>query len=256
MFKQMEQNTGTIDFNQIAKATLERKTIIFTGPELTVNYGNPNSMMSEFVSIANNAPPELILNYHPNDTFMIFGDKRSKIYGQERIRNFFDANLVNSALKKLVEIPFHLLVSCTPDFTIHKAFGQKNFVYKDNFYHYKNLRKIDEHSSCEIPLIYSIFGRIDDIESSIFSYSDLFSYIKSLNAYEFFPNILREELKKNAEHIVFLGMDFDKWYYQILLHILNLDVDPCFQYAVTSCNPSESFKNTVRKAFSDNLCKK
>jgi len=245
----MENTIKEVDFTKIARATLDKKTIIFTGPELTVNFGKPDNMVQSFQKIVTDCPTGLTLNYRQNDNFMIFGDKRSKIYGVDKMVAFFSSDFKNPAVNLLSEIPFHLLVNTTPDNTITQTFTDKNFLATSNFYNYLNQRVVDSVPSTENPFIYNIFGSINDVESTIFSYSDLFAYIKSLNAYEFLPGFLKDELKKHAEHILFLGIDFEKWYYQILLNILKLDVDPCFQYAVSGGNPDHTFKTLYENHF-------
>ncbi len=238
-----------MDINRIIESTLQGKTVIFLGPEATINYGSQDRLMLAFREIQNNCPAGLILKYPANDSFMIFGDKRAKIYGQERIKAFYSNDFVNPSLEKIAEIPFALYVSTTPDLTLEKTFDKKKFAYKSTYYSHKNLRKIDELPTSENPLLYHVFGRIDDVESAIFSYSDLFNYIKSLNAYEFLPELFRKQLKENTEHIIFLGLNFEKWHYQILLNILNLDVDPCFQYSVSPCEPVDCFKTLYEEHF-------
>jgi len=245
----MENQQHDIDWKTIAEATLAQKTILILGPELSINFEKPNLMDEAFDEIAQTSPRGLYLSYNAKDGFMIVGDRRAKILAQNKIKDFFANDFSNPLLEKLSEIPFHLILSLTPDLTPELVFQKKKFLYDSNYYSGKNLRAVDKMPTGEQPLIYHLFGSIEDTESMLISYSDLYKYLKSIFAYEYIPEQVKRQINGSAEHIIFLGVDFEKWYYQLILNMFNLDEDPCMQYALSVHQMEGNMKSLYEEHF-------
>jgi hypothetical protein len=71
------------------------------------------------------------------------------------------------------------------------------------------------------PLIYNLFGSITSPESLILSYDDLFEYFKSVFGNNMLPKDVRSILK-DADNVIFLGFQFDRWYVQLILNLLDI----------------------------------
>jgi hypothetical protein len=69
------------------------------------------------------------------------------------------------------------------------------------------------------PLLYNLFGCIENQQSIIFNQWDLIQYLFSIIKDFKLPQNLRESLK-NANYFIFLGFDFDKWYLKLLLKLI------------------------------------
>ena len=92
-----------------------------------------------------------------------------------------------------------------------------------DFSHYAKLSAPAEIEapSKERPLIYNLFGSIEDESSLILTHRDLVQFIFSIIRDFRLPDILRDMVSK-ARYFVFLGFDFDKWYLQLLLNLFHL----------------------------------
>ena len=238
-----------MDWKTLADATLAQKTILILGPEISINFNNAKRTNQALSDIKNNCPAGLYVSFNEKDEFMITGDRRAKIHVQNKIKEFYSEDFSNSALEKLAEIPFHLIISITPDSTMEQIFKKKNFALDSNYYSGKNLRPVDKSPTAEQPLVYHLFGSVDDTESMLIAYSDLYKYLKSVFAYEYLPDVVKRQFKGQAEHIIFLGLDFEKWYYQLILNMLGLDEDPCMQYALSASQFEGRVKNLYEEYF-------
>jgi len=238
-----------IDWKTLADATLAQKTVLILGPEISINYNKPECMTDALNTIKQNCPAGLYLSFHEKDGFLIVGDRRAKIHAQNKVKDFYATGFGNEVLRKLAEIPFHLIISITPDLTMEQIFREKNFRFDSNYYSGKNLRAVDTQPTNQQPLIYHLFGSIEDAESMLICYSDLYKYIKSVFAYEYLPDHVKRQFKGNAEHIVFLGLDFEKWYYQLILNMLGVDEDPCMQYALSA----QKFDGNVKSLYEEHF---
>jgi hypothetical protein len=71
----------------------------------------------------------------------------------------------------------------------------------------------------ETPYIFNLLGCYSDPQSLILTYNDLFDYLSNVLIGDIFPAAIRIMLQE-AQNIIFLGVDFDKWYFQLLVKLL------------------------------------
>jgi hypothetical protein len=71
------------------------------------------------------------------------------------------------------------------------------------------------------PLIYNLFGSIEEEQSIILTHDDLYDFLFAILGDHRLPAELQNILVKSANYL-FLGFSFEKWYMQLLLRLLNL----------------------------------
>ncbi len=223
--------TENINWNFTTKSILNQKTVVFVGHGLTINHQNEEAERSFFQEIAQGGSQD-IPSFHAEDGFLIFANETAKLLYASEIRPFYERDFRNPILEKLAEIPFHLLITLTPDLTLNRIFEDKNFAYQHQYYKPKITQEIAQKPTAEKPLIYNLLGCVKDEESLITSHYDLFNYVESIYADKNLPEALTSVFsREQTTNIIFLGLDFDKWYFQLLLHLLKINFEPCVRYA-------------------------
>ncbi len=240
----MEATIQTTDFKSIVKAILNRKAVVFVGQELTVNFGKPGKLTRKFTEIAAEGQQQYPISYHATDPFLNVESPVGLKYVRRKMEEFYETVEPNSVLEKLAQIPFHAYVCTSPDTALEKQFAAFNFPFVSEHFNAINLKLIKEDISAEKPLVYHIFGHLTDRDTYILSYSDVFRFLKALNSENLMPDDLKNMLGKRADHIIFLGMDFNQWQYPMLLNILEIDLAGCSNVS-TSANKPEGYFETL-----------
>ena len=151
--------------------------------------------------------------------------KSFKTFYYTELFSFFERHTQpNEMYLQLAQIPCHLMISTNPDLRLKSAFYQHRVDFQ--YYNKKENPKDIQPPTKERPLIYNLFGSIEDENSLIVTTDDLFEFLFSILGGE---NRLPRELQnslKNANVFLFLGFDFEKWYLKLLLRLFRLHQDP------------------------------
>ena len=273
----------TIDWESTIESIRGEKCILFLGPEIFASPkgGTLNERMLSYLGqqmVASKAPTvenqsgeaseskeevpqpsstEILeaigIKYHTDGLFYFSsGPKRTQTC--QKIRQFFRKEAFPEAdaiFEKLVQIPFHLIFSVTPDQKLISWYDELNYPVNKQYFHKNNTEeKEDILPTKDHPLVYNLLGSMEDRESLVLSHKDLFDYLKSvLGSNTGIPEKLQEKVNKQAEHIIFLGIEFEKWYMQLLLRILELHDDPNFLGLAAVQSVSEEIQTLYKNEF-------
>lgn len=236
-------------WGQLAQAIREGRCLIFLGPGATVNYGNPNSYAAHCEELANRNP-QAILAFHAGDGFLVFKDSKTRSLYDVDMQKFYKGQGGNAFLEKLAAIPFHTVISVTPDNAFRSVFDQLGLTCFDQYYVRKRKDDLSQSPTASVPLIYNLFGSIKDSESLIYTHLDLFECIKSIFADQNLPDKLSAMFSpERTRSIVLLGFEFDKWYFQLILFILGIKIDACWRYAVAQSLPTSENRTLIESQF-------
>jgi len=168
-------------------------------------------------------------------------NKISKYYRQE-----FDKlnKKAYKILEKLAYIPFSMIISVTPDNTMHKIYEKYNI--KHQFIRNNGDEKLQEDPSAENPVIFNVVGDIEK-RDYIYTHEHFYNYLKTT----IIPPTIKEKIT-DSTHFLFLGFDFNKWYNRLLLFILNLDNknENKYRHLIQEKETKEEFRNILKKQFS------
>lgn len=121
-------------------------------------------------------------------------------------------------LKKVSQIPFHLVISLMPDDRLQRIFDSQNLNYSYGHYPREVAHAPVEKPTKEKPLIYNLLGDFNELDA-IITFDHLFTFLSGIMGKRELPQTIQETLKK-ARTFVFLGVHFEKWYVQLLLRII------------------------------------
>ncbi len=178
-----------------------------------------------------------LLYFYSRDGLFLFQDSLAKTDARREMASIFNNTTPEDTfLKKVAEMPFSLMVSANPDKSLCDMFAR--YRHKLQFdYLSSNPSKAMEYTverpSVDKPLLYNLCGSVEDQESLILDYDDLFKLFKTLLADLKIPEYpVRIPLKK-ATTFIFLGFHFERWYTQLFLRYLNQHDD---QFQIKSSN--------------------
>ncbi len=207
-----------VNWNFIQQTLKEQKCVLFLGPEvLTTSDKKPiHPELCNFLDVNNN---QNIQRYYDKDEFFFFADDVAKMMTIYQIKEFYNRAFDTSIYEKIAQLPFSLIVTVNPDMLLHQTFTRLGIEHQFAF-HGNPENKYIQQPRRDFPLIYNLFGSIENAESLILTHDDLFEFIFTVMSQQGLPQEIRSTLN-NADNFIFVGFSFDKWYLQIILKILN-----------------------------------
>jgi len=202
----------------IIKRIEEEKCILIIGPDIALTNSDKsiNQQLKEYLE--NNATG---CKYYSDDEFFSFADDAEKEYALMDIQRFYSQLQPNNIHERIAEIPFHLVISLSPDLVLKTYFEAQKLSFSYDFYNKEQNPKPIEKPTAQKPLIYNLFGSVDTEGSVILTYDDLFDYLISVFSKFELPQEFKSQLQA-SRLVLFLGFQFDKWYFKLLLRLLNL----------------------------------
>lgn len=210
-------------FNTLLDQIDHQQCVLLLGPELAQLEGQPIQQQLREQLLADYATE--ISYYYPRDGLFLFTDELAKGDVQGGVRLFYKnpelaTKLNETIFKKIAQIPFHLVLSISPDNFLSDVCYKYGVKHRSAFFHHRGdaVQLIDPPSK-EIPLVYQLFGRFSQDDSLVLDYEDLFRLLQAGLGAPGLPEKLRAALDR-AKTFIFLGFDFEKWYSQLLLRLL------------------------------------
>ncbi len=205
---------------QLIGTIQQEKCVLFLGPEICRSTdGTPLYRL-----IAEQLVPYAKTHYERDDLF--FFDKpiqRSEAW-QDVIAPLYQNSAVQEEIYRcLADIPFHLIISLSPDFRLKNTFDQQKLPASFAYFNKDRTDQNVPRPAKDMPVIYNLFGSCEDEDSLILTHDDLFDFLSAIMGQNLLPNTIRTALlPENVRNLIFLGFQLDKWYIQLLLRLLRL----------------------------------
>ncbi len=137
---------------------------------------------------------------------------------------------------ELAKLPFRFIVNTCPDHFLLEALHDENkFDASSVFYHYKKpshnngIDTNDSDITPDAPLIFNLFGSVEEPDSLIVTESDQLIFLDTILQQENtagIPNKIAIEFtsskdKASEKNFIFLGFDFNQWHLRLILHLIN-----------------------------------
>jgi hypothetical protein len=158
-------------------------------------------------------------------------------------------NLTGELHENLAVPPFYFTISTSPDrmfFNALEKHGKKPF---SQYYDFQGETFDIEMGSAQEPLVFNLYGTIDDPDSLVLTENDLVDFLVAVVKGEPpLPIRVISELDDNKKSFLFLGFGFEQWYLRVLLHVLRGDKKEAYSFALeqfpTIANEDE-FQQTI-----------
>lgn len=239
----------TIDWEFVLGTIESGKCVLFIGPEAATT-ADDIPLQQALTSFLEPDDNPNILSYYKEDGLFLFQDAISKTKVYYKIKKFYKDHEVPQRYLKLAQIPFHLVITVNPDDLMNRAFEESGIDLRHDFYRKRhNPKEFDEPIKPSNPVLYNLFGNVEDEESLVLTHDDMFDFLLSILGDNQLPNEMRSALQ-TADDYIFLGFDFGKWYVQMLLRLLNLHNDK-YKFARYASNKkmTEETKRFCREQF-------
>ena len=209
----------TLDF--ITDQIVKEKCILILGPDITLT-DTDITINQQLKEVLQKSLGGKIKNYFSDDEFFSFSTPNAENMALSRIGAFFKNLQPRDIYKKIADIPFHIIISISPDRLLDDIFVQNNYSKTYAFYNKMgNPRDLDMPVT-ENPLLYNLFGDMEVSESLIYTYDHLFEYLESIFGNPGLPLTLKKILQDETNNILFIGFKFEKWYFKLLIRLLKL----------------------------------
>lgn len=210
------------DWDDILDDIRDQKAVLLIGPEIMKINGLPvNRCLRDSLFERNS---EDITFYYERDGLFLFKSPESKVRIARQVKRFYrDLAPDEALLKRIVQIPFHLIVSLNPDTFVSEALYQ--YGIKHRFHYFQHRNRDNENDEIEKPgraqpLVYNLFGSKDQDDSLILDYDDVYKMLQSAFGSSSLPNKFLRSFREASTYI-FVGFQFEKWYSQLLLKFLS-----------------------------------
>ena len=218
---------STVDWDDILETLEAQKCVLFIGSGAfdAPGGGDIDHAFCEYLDSQNADHPHIRM--HNPGGFFLFKKSRFRRKVVAEMKTFYNQSFpeTESFFSKIARMPFSMIVTLTPDNILTRTFDMKGLDYQADFY-YRNQKASDqfEKPTTNKPLIYNLLGNIEEPNSLVLTHSDFFDYLQSVFKDISMNEDLKDELE-DMERYIFLGLPFEKWYFQLLLRVLSLHSD-------------------------------
>jgi TIR domain/SIR2-like domain len=224
-----------INWELIIKRIEDEHCILIIGPEISII--DQNKPINELLRdrIENESEGQVNFSdgendFYSDDEFFHFADESLEAIALWAIQSFYDELQPNEIHKKIAEIPFHLILSVSPDLIMKKLFENTKLDFTFDYYSKQQNPLPLEKPTAKKPLLYNLFGNIEQADSVILTYTELFDYIISISGKDDMPQEIKSQIY-NSTLILFLGFRFEKWYFKLLLRLLKIQAGKTVKHA-------------------------
>ena len=217
-------NTATIDemviWDDILESLDEEKCIICVGPGILTEPGKER-IESQLANYLKSQEDSLNIRVY-EDGWFHYLPFSSEVNVWKRIKEFYSTPRPwsESLMDKIARIPFHFVLSFTPDYKLRNAFTRQELPA--NFESF--VKKVPPTNKIikptrNLPLVFNMLGELDKRNSLVMTYNDFYTYLESTFDDNSMADVLKEDILE-ADYFIFLGMPFDKWYTHLFMRIL------------------------------------
>jgi len=215
------------DLEDILESIADEKCVLFLGPLVGLSDGElPLDKIVKELEVEQDPT----IHYYKDEQLFHFKEKHLKQRFYRKIKRLYKDIEPSAIHQKIAQIPFDVVISITPDLKLKKTYENFGINHTFRFYSLKENPANFAKPSQKQPLIYNLFGSMEDEESLIYTNDELFDFLFAVLGTKKLPIELRNELEE-ANNFLFLGCDFEMWYMRVILRLFNLHEDNFYAYA-------------------------
>ncbi len=209
----------TPDISKIVTDLKAGKAALILGPEIFDVDGIP--MQRHVRQKIEQRFEDQIAAYYERDGFFIIKNQDDKPEIAEAVAELYrDMRPDEAVFRKIIEIPFPLVVSVNPDTFLTDLAFRFGVPHRFSAFYPNNPEDI-EPPTREVPLFYNTAGCVARESSLLLDYDDLLRLLEGMLSAPKLPERLRNTLG-DTKSFLFIGFQFDRWHTQLLLRLLNM----------------------------------
>lgn len=212
-------------WKKLFEAIERERCILCLGPEVFAS-DTGETLEQQLASYLREDAAELKIQVY-DDSWFHYLPGAVRIDALEAVDEFFRQPfpVAETIVQQLAQVPFHLYLNFNPDYKLREAFDAQQLLYEYAAYlkhepHDPESLIVRHSPSRDRPILYNMVGEINERNSLVMTYDDFYSYLESIYEQDhMLPNV-RFSIQEEAEHFLFLGMPFDRWYIHFFMRIL------------------------------------
>jgi len=208
---------SNINIDLLTKWIHDEKCILILGPDIVFDF--QKSLLKELSDYLINNGIECKFDAY-DELFSSNTDFDPFFFAE--LSDFYNKLETKPIYQKIAEIPFNLIISLSPDLLLKKVFDDNNFDYSFDFYNKILNPKPIENPTIVKPLVYNLLGNYKEFDSLVLCFRDVFNFLSTILGNNQLNNDLKYKIN-SAQSILFLGFKYDKWYFKLILQLLNLN---------------------------------
>jgi Effector-associated domain 11/SIR2-like domain len=218
---------ANVAWDDLLETLEEQRCVLFLGSSVyeAPGGGHIETAICDWLDADN--PEHKHIQVYNSDGFYLF---RKNIFRRKVItemKRFYNQPFpeTEAQFSRIARTPFSMIFTLTPDNILSRTFDVMGLDYQPDFY-FRNRKATDKYEkpTKQKPLIYNLLGNIEEPESLVLTHSDFFDYLESVFKANSMNPDLKDELEK-MERYIFLGLPYEKWYFQLLLRVLSMHSD-------------------------------
>ncbi len=218
-----------VDWEDILETLKAQKCVLFigSGAYKAPDGGDIDTALTAWLDKIN--LEKKYIHLHSPDGFILLRKEQHKRKVVRGLKRFYNQSFpeTEQEFKKLAQIPFSVIFSLTHDNILTQTFDDYGFKYQYDFYSSNpQTKKTSQFKppTKKRPLIYNLLGTIDIQDSMVLTHSDFFHYLESMfRGHKINPELI--DHIEDAQRFIFLGLPYEKWYFQLLLRIISMHSD-------------------------------
>lgn len=131
----------------------------------------------------------------------------------------------DEVLRDLAALPFELVINTSPGASVQRVFEALKPDTRTDFYDRTGAARTElPDPSHQAPIVYNLYGSLEQPSSMILSDSDQLDFIVSVvNDRPPLPPKLKAAFYETDRSFLFLGFDLAQWQFRLLMHVLSKD---------------------------------
>lgn len=253
----MDLNFSQPNWKSIISDIDKERAILLLGPDFLPHSGL--SVLADFHDFLTNHYDDDRITFFFRDGMFLFDEAVDKMEAQTGAEEFYNNLSADEAvLSAIAELPFPLIVSVNPDQLLPQFFAKRMLSFQFDYFSIRdkaipsNITKPTATS----PLIFNLLGSVEDYQSLILDFDDMFELLKKLLGDFSIPKVVNDTMI-NATTYIFIGFQFEKWYTQMLLRYVNKNRDRFTNtkknFAIKTVISEENTRNFFQKQFNLNV---
>jgi len=225
------------DWASLVPAVAEGSCVLLLGPgTVTGTLGGESlpahiafaTFAKEKLADSEKPPPELELldPARPGSIAQAAIARGADLYTLGRwIHEFYNSFEVDRpVLDDLAALSFPLTINTSPGTSVYDAFAEANpGTHKEHYNAYGREDKLMPTPTKAAPVVYHLFGIVDQPNSMILSDNDQLNFfVKVAKGAPKLPVNLTSSMRDDDHTLLFLGFDLADWQFRLLLHVLAL----------------------------------
>lgn len=235
------------EIKKTLRALKADRCVLFLGPEIAISPNGASLHDQKYQAMSDNDLTEVVYNaedgfFEPHSDPMFEMDMNDYYCEEFQQENETGREI----LYHLAQLPFKLIVSSSPDETMHEMMANHDKDHRFVYFEGKGSSLPDEKPKKDKPLIINALGSaVSNGGRFIYTDKEFYEYVSDAR----YPAEMKKEIMQSS-HLLFIGFDLRKWHTRLLLFMLDMHLtDHKSNRLLLSHIPHESIEKFLHDQF-------